>query len=345
MKALILNKNYDLSYGDIDKPQIQKNDDVLVHVKYCGICGSDMPRIFNDGAHFYPIILGHEFSGVVEEIGSGVSKLKVGDNVSCIPLIPNMDDENSKKGYYAQSKGYSFIGSRVQGGLAEYVVMSEMNAFKLADGITLEQGAFFEPLTVGLHALNIMNYKKSKYVAITGVGTIGLCLLQCVVAFGAEKICVFDIDNTRLEIAKTLGATLVVNTKDNNFMEKALEETGNDGFNVVFETAGVPFTEVLCLKLAGIKGQVMFVGTPHVPLTLQPAEFECINRKELTLLGSWMNYSAPFPGIEWENAAKLFSENSINTKVLIDKIIPASEAAASIISSSGMLKGKILVEF
>jgi len=155
---------------------------------------------------------------------------------------------------------------------------------------------------------------------------------------------VFDIDDSRLQTAAAYGADLCLNTKDADFREKAIAFSGGSGFDACLETGGVPFTEILCLQVAAPKGFVMFVGTPHVPVTLQPEVFELINRKELLVSGSWMNYSAPFPGREWELASTLFSKGLIRTDKLIDRDVLLAAAADAVkdLATPGKVQGKIL---
>lgn len=343
MKAAVLYGDGDIRYEDVDKPA-PKAGDVLVKVAYSGLCGSDIPRLIHSGAHFYPIVLGHEFSGTIEAVGDGVDESRVGQIISCAPLIPDMDDTQSARGNFSLSKKYSFIGSREPGGFAQYVCMPRVNAFPLPEGVSLEEGAFFEPLTVTLHALNLLKYPGGAVTAITGMGTIGLLALQAAKALGAGKTVVFDIDEERLAAAREMGADLALNTLEEGFREKAMAFTDGEGYEVCLETGGVPITEKLCLELAARKGTVMFVGTPHVPLTLEPGEFEWINRKELIVTGSWMNYSAPFPGWEWTQAVELFKRGLIKTEPLIDRKIPLAEARQAVddLQVRGKVKGKIL---
>ena len=130
MKALVLHGNEDLRYEEYPTPAL-KAGYVKVRVKAAGICGSDVPRVLKNGAHFYPIVLGHEFSGVVEEIGEGVTKVKVGDTVSGAPLIPCMKCADCQKGNYSLCKKYDFVGSHSDGSFGDYVVIPEANAIIL----------------------------------------------------------------------------------------------------------------------------------------------------------------------------------------------------------------------
>jgi threonine dehydrogenase-like Zn-dependent dehydrogenase len=163
--------------------------------------------------------------------------------------------------------------------------MPRRNAVLLPEGVDLTAAAFLEPLTVGLHAIRLQDFLPGRAVAVTGVGTIGLLLLQSLRQLGAGSITALDVEESRLKEARSLGADRTFDSREEGVEQRAAEGMGDAGFEFVFETAGVPAAEILALKLAGPRARVMFVGTPHVPLTLQPAEFELINRKELMVQG------------------------------------------------------------
>ena len=310
MKAAVLHGNRDIRYEDYETP-IVKPGYVKVRVRATGICGSDVPRVLHNGAHFYPIVLGHEFSGDVVEIGEGVTTLAVGDTVSGAPLVPCESCEDCYQGNYALCKHYSFIGSREQGSFAEYVVLPEHNAVKYDSSIPYEQGAMFEPSTVAIHGVLQADYRGGETVAILGCGTIGIFTLQWAKILGAKKVVAFDIDNSRLELAKRMGADEVVNTLEPDYLKTAANIVDGEGYQNVFETAGSPVTMRMAFELAGNKAKVCFIGTPHVDLTFTPKEFENMNRKEFHLTGSWMSYSAPFPGKEWKMTAHYFSTGQL----------------------------------
>lgn len=345
MKAAVLYGQKDIRYEEVEKPIIGEGE-ILVRVKAAGICGSDIPRVLGTAAHYYPIILGHEFSGEVVEVGGQVRDIGVGDRISGAPLIPCHKCEDCLRGHYSQCRHYSFIGSRVSGSWAEYVKMPAINAVRLPHGLDYIHGAFFEPATVALHGLSVMDFKGGYDIAITGMGTIGLLTLQCAKALGAKRIFVFDIDNERLKAASEYGADVCLNTNDEGFKEIVDQGTLSRGFDMVIETAGVEFTEKLCLEMAANKGSIMYIGTPSKPITLTPREFEFINRKELTLRGCWMSYSAPFPGREWELAGYYFDKGKIQIDKLIDRIIPLKDIdkAFEDLMIPGKVKGKILME-
>ncbi len=346
MKAGVVHAREDIRYEEIATP-VPKKGQVLIKVKYTGICGSDIPRVNGDACHFFPNVLGHEFSGTVAEVGEGVTKLQVGDRVAGVPLVPCMECEDCQKGNYSLCKHYSFIGSREFGSFTEYVVVPERNAVKFEDSVSFEQGAFFEPATVALHGLERVDYRGGKTVAILGGGTIGLFVMQWAKIFGAKKVVVFDIADERLELGKKLGATGGINTLQPDFMDQAMAMTDGKGFDYVYETAGNTITMKMAFKLAANKAQVCFVGTPTRELSFTVEEWENMNRKEFTMTGSWMSYSAPFPGHEWELTAHYFKTGELKfDESFIFKKIPLSQIADAfeMFKVPGTVKGKLLID-
>ena len=346
MKAGVVHAKNDIRYEEIEKPKAEPGK-VVVKVKYTGICGSDIPRVNGDACHYYPNVLGHEFSGVIDEIGEGVTSVKPGDRVAGMPLVPCMKCPDCQRGDYSLCKHYSFIGSREFGSFAEYVAVPEKNVVKFSDDVSFIQGAFFEPATVALHGLERNDYKGGKTVAILGGGTIGMMTMQWAKIFGAKKTVVFDIVDERLELAARLGADAGINTLQEGFMEKAKELTDGRGFDYVYETAGNTITMKMAFELAANKADVCFIGTPTKELSFTVDEWENMNRKEFRLTGSWMSYSAPFPGHEWELTAHYFSTGELKfDDSFVYKIQPLSGIAEAFewFKTPGTVKGKVLID-
>lgn len=345
MKAAVLYAKNDIRYDDYKTPEI-KPGYVKIKVKMCGICGSDVPRALGDESHYYPNVLGHEFSGDVVEIGEDVETVKVGDRVSGAPLKPCMECADCQKGNYALCKNYSFIGSREQGAFAEYVVIPESNAVVFDSSIPYEQGALFEPSAVGLHGVLINDYKGGHDVAILGCGNIGLFTAQWASILGAKNVVVFDIDNDRLKLAKKMGVDYAINTLDKDFKEQVEKVVGKKGFEYVFETAGATPTMLQAFELAANKANVCFIGTPHKDFTFTQKQWEQMNRKEFKLTGSWMSYSAPFPGREWDMTAHYYGNGQLKfDDALIYKKFPMSKCdeAFKLYENPKEVKGKILL--
>jgi len=345
MKAAVLHAKGDIRFGDWPTPSAGDGD-VLIKIRATGICGSDIPRVLGDAAHNYPIVLGHEFSGEVVEVGAHVSSVKLGDRVTGAPLIPCFKCEDCQRGNYSQCKHYSFVGSRQQGSYAEYLSLPERHVVRFDSSISFEQGAFFEPSTVGLHGLKVADFRGGEDVAILGGGMIGLFTAQWARIMGAKRVVVFDIDDERLALARKLGVDLTVNTRSPDFMEQVEQITGKRGFGFVFETAGVDVTMKMAFELAGNKASVCFVGTPTKDLCFTPKLWENMNRKEFRLTGSWMSYSAPFPGSEWQLTAHYFASGALRfDDSLVFKRFPLAQVADAfdLYRTPGTVKGKILL--
>lgn len=310
MKAAVLYGNEDIRYEDWPEPELVPGS-VKVRVMACGICGSDVPRVLNSGAHYYPIVLGHEFSGYVEQTAPDVKSVVPGQHVAAVPLLPCMKCPDCQKGSYSQCGHYSFIGSREQGGFAEYVVLPERNVVVVDEKLHYEQAALFEPCTVSLHGLKLSGYEGGRTVAVLGAGTIGAFALQWAKLYGARRLVAFDIIDEQLALAKRLGADDAINTLDEDFMDRAMALTGGRGFDYVFEAAGSPATVKLALELAANKASVCLIGTPTRDVSFTVREWGLINRRELKLTGSWMSCSAPFPGDAWRETADFFANGRL----------------------------------
>ena len=346
MKAGVVHGREDIRYEEIERPKAGPGK-VLVRVKDTGICGSDIPRVNGDACHYFPNVLGHEFSGTVEEVGEGVTTLKPGDRVAGVPLVPCMQCGDCQKGNYSLCRHYSFIGSREFGSFAQYVAVPERNAVRFDDAVSFEEGAFFEPATVALHGLRRVDYKGGRTVAVLGGGTIGMLTMQWAKIFGAKKTVVFDIVEERLDLAKRLGADCVINSGKEDFMDKVNAVTEGRGFDYIYETAGNTVTMKLAFELAANKAQVCFIGTPRKELSFGVQEWENLNRKEFTLTGSWMSYSAPFPGDEWELTAHYFKTGQLQfDESFVFRKIPLSRIgeAFEMFKTPGAVKGKILID-
>ena len=347
MKAAVCYGNGVVKYEDVPTPSPQAYE-VRVKIKACGICKSDVPRALKNTAHYYPIILGHECAGVIDKIGDGVEDLKIGDRVCVIPLRPCFNCLRCKEGNYALCHQYSFIGSRQQGGMAEYVVVPAINVYKLTANISFEQGALFEAATVALHAYYQNNYKPGGTVAILGGGTIGMFALQWAKILGCKKVIVFGRDKNHLNLALELGADAIISTEDSHFKQQALELTNNQGFDYIFETAGTVDTIKYSFELAAPKSYVCLIGTPTREVVFSVRDWEQLNRKEFHLTGSWMSYSAPFPGLEWKMTEKYFANGKLkfDDKMFFNKypLKQAQEAFNLFTNKNTKVRGRVLLQ-
>jgi galactitol-1-phosphate 5-dehydrogenase len=208
------------------------------------------------------------------------------------------------------------------------------------------QGAFFEPLTVSLHPILMAGGVEGKDVVVVGVGTIGLLAVQAVKAMGAATVTAIDIADEKLSKAKSLGADYCFNSLDKDIREQMQSLPFAGEHQLILETAGSPASVKQCLSIASPRATVALIGTLHQDLTLTHQQFGQILRKELTLFGSWMNYSAPYPGKEWEVARELFSKNLIDTQSLLDGVYEPSEFVKRVEALNGKSPdGKILLKW
>lgn len=334
MKALVVEGVKKLVYKDVPIPVIKENE-VLVKVHACGICGSDVPRVRDGGVHSYPIIIGHEFSGEIVEVGSAVTGLVNGMRVTGAPLIPCNHCENCSTGRPAMCTNYSFIGSRQNGAMAEYVAVPAVNIVPIDDTVTYEQAAVIEPITVAIHGVERAGELKSGSTAIVyGCGTIGILTMQILFAKGIERVYVIDLDQGKLDLAKKLGAYQVI---DSASVDVPAYFESHGKVDYVFETAGVNILQAQLPLLVKKTGTIVYIGTVPRDVSFKASVFEQILRSELNVTGSWMSYSAPFPGKEWIGAAEYLHSGKVNVDDIITHTFPLSagyDAFATLFDSS-----------
>jgi len=323
-KASILYGPGDTRCEEIEIPKIGKSD-VLIKVAYAAICGSDLPRSQNEnGARLYPLILGHEFSGIIAEIGENVTKAKIGDKVAVAPLIPDPESEYSKAGEYGLSDNYNIIGTGSNGAFAEYVKVPQEHIVFVPDSLDLETAAGIEAAAIAFHALRRSEIEIGDTVAVLGCGSIGQLTIQCAKIFGASKVIAVDIFDDKLKLAKEVGADVTINSKNENLMERIQEET-ELGVHVVLETAGSKITQEQALLITRKHGKIVYVGISHSPLSLSEEAAERILRAELTIKGSWNSYTAPYPGKDWVGTMHFMKTGDIVFKPMISHRIQLSE--------------------
>ena len=244
--------------------------DVLVKLEYVGICGSDV-HYFHDGrcGDFVvdgEFMLGHECAGTIVEVGAGVKDLAVGDRVALEPGITCGQCEFCKTGRYNLCPDVRFLATPpVQGCYENYIAFPENMCFKLPENISTKEGALVEPLCVGLHAAAQGQVSLGDQVVILGSGCIGLVTLLACKARGATDITVVDLVPKRLEYAKKLGATRVINGREKDVIAEIEALTGGAGIDKVFETAGSPVTIAQTPYLVKNGGTIVLVGLSAQP--------------------------------------------------------------------------------
>jgi threonine dehydrogenase-like Zn-dependent dehydrogenase len=212
--------------------------------------------------------------------------------------------------------------------------------------LSYDQAAFIEPITVCLHPILRLNNLLGKDVVVTGAGTIGLLAIQIFKAMGCREIIASDISAGKLEMAKVMGATIVCNPIEES-LEDVCERELENGAHVVFESSGAGPAKISAMAVARGRGSVLLVGTSHAPLTFTGPQFEAITRKELNVVGSWMNYSAPFPGAEWTTAAWMMEAGLVKVDGLQTHTFPVEQIqdAYDVIYGNEELWVKVMIKF
>lgn len=323
MKAAVLNDLKDFKIEMVNIPTIGNND-VLIKVKYCGICGSDVPRAMVSGARKYPIILGHEFAGEIVEIGSSVSNLNLGERVVVAPLIPCKNCQHCKTGDYGLCNNYNIIGTGSDGAFAEYVKVPSDHVLPIDDALDYETAAGIEPATIGYHGIQKANMQAGENIVIMGCGPIGQLTLQWAKIFGAGNIIAVDIFDEKLELAKKLGADITINAKNEDVITKVKDITQN-GADIVIETAGSQITQQQSINISKKKGRIVFLGITHKGLDLTESTMEHIMRGELTIKGSWNSYTPPYPGLAWSATLNFMAKGKIQFKPMVSHKIHIEE--------------------
>lgn len=325
MKAAVLEDKMVLTYKEVPTPEPQPGH-VRLQIKAISICGSDIKR-YMDGHRMYPLILGHENSGVIDRVGEGVSENYIGKHAAIIPLVPCFECEECKRGYYSACHSYSFIGSRQSGGFAEYVDLPERNAFVLPADLSFEHAALIEPSTVARHMLALGDFKSGQTAIVLGAGSIGLMIVQWLRILGASQIIVTDILEENLQIASKVGAHVALNPSKVDVVKEVQKLLGN-GADLTLEATGVPQVLEQTLSVTRPRGKVVLAGNQPLDKSLPLTFIENMMRREISLIGCFMSYSAPFPGHEWTETINALLDGSLDMDTLISHRFPLSQAPA-----------------
>jgi L-iditol 2-dehydrogenase len=320
MKALLLKKYMELEVVDMPKPTIQA-DEVLIRVKACGICGSDVHGIDGStGRRIPPLVMGHEAAGVVAEIGSEVKNLREGDRVTfdstiycghcffCRQGRPNLCDNRLVLGVSCEDY-------RQHGAFAEYVAVPQHIVYALPDSLSFEHAAMTEALSIALHGVGMTQIRLDSTAVVVGSGMIGLLVIQALQLAGCRVFAV-DIDDAKLKLALQLGAEEGLNPKSCDVPSYLRERTGGRGADISVEVVGA--TDPLGTALASVRkgGVLILVGnlSPKVELSLQS-----VVTREIQVLGSCSSAG------EYPACIDLLARGAIQVEPLISARVPLSE--------------------
>lgn len=306
MKAYVLRGVNNLCYEDIDKPECPQGW-AIVKVKAAGICSSDIARVFTKGTYRFPTIPGHEFSGIVETVGSIEGRQMIGKHVGVFPLIPCRQCVQCADKHYEMCADYDYLGSRRDGGFAEYVAVPLWNLLTIDDSISFTSAAMLEPLAVALHAMKLSGIKEGDNVAIIGTGMIGISAAQWAKKLGASSVTIIGRNELKRSIIERCDLKYeVCNNKD------VLGQ-----YDIVLEAVGSPRSVDLSVNAATPGGTIVFMGNPSGNIELIQNTYWRILRKQLRIVGTWnSSYDGTNPS-DWTGAINALVNKEVNVESLI----------------------------
>jgi L-iditol 2-dehydrogenase len=327
MKAANLYAPGDIRCEDVPIPQPGPGE-VLIKVKACGVCGSDISRVMQTGTYRFPTIPGHEFTGEVVSGGSGTETITAGLRVTVVPLIPCRTCSYCANGQYNLCEDYDYLGSRSNGAFAEFVKAPAENLLPLPNTVDYELGALTDPAAVALHAVRKLSLKPGDRVAVFGVGPIGAIALQWVKLLGASSTIAVDIFPEKLQVARDCGADLCIDGRSQDPVKIIQEYTGGTGVERTLEFAGHPVTQEQSILVTAKHGASVWGGISHSGLNLSEKAVDGILRKEMTIAGSWNSSFAPLAS-DWETALLFMGQGKIKSSEIISHRLPLNEITAT----------------
>lgn len=302
MKAYVLYQVNDLRYDEVEMP-ICPDGWAVIKVKATGICSSDIPRIFTKGTYHFPTIPGHEFSGIVESVGSIEDRYLIGKRVGVFPLIPCRECEQCAKGHYEMCSHYDYIGSRRDGAFAEYVAAPVWNLILLTDNIPFTSAAMLEPLSVALHAVKMWNVITGSKVGIVGTGMIGIAAGLWSKKMGAAEVTIVGRSEDKRELVERCGLQY--------------ETAKDDEYDFVLEAVGSPDSISSAIGMTKPGGSLVLMGNPTGDILLNQDIYWRILRKQLHLYGTWnSSYNGTSPS-DWTEAVTAMNNGDIDVQPLI----------------------------
>lgn len=307
MRAQVLYGVNQLRFEENYSLPVISHGEVLVKVRACGVCGSDVDRVLKNGTYHFPTIIGHEFSGEVVETADEDSRVWLGKRVSVFPLVPCMRCASCKKGEYQLCENYSYLGSRCDGGFAEYVAVPVKNLIDIPDGVPFEAAAMLEPCAVALHALKKGGSLLGRRILITGSGTIASILARIAMVSGAACVTVAARNVEKLAYIKEKVPRIIT----------AQLDSLNGEFDVVVEGTGASSVIGTAMNAAARQGTVVLMGNPSGDVSLEKGVFWQILRKELRILGTWNSYFGVAGKNDWADALGLLEDGRLSLDDLI----------------------------
>lgn len=337
MRNAVFHGRHDMRIEDAPVPEVGPHD-VLIRVKACGVCGTDVHIFEGDkGAAEVcpPTILGHEFSGVVEQVGAEVSAFAPGMRVCIDPNHPCGSCEPCRDGidhYCEHMVGY---GTTVNGGFAEFCAVDEQQVYRLGPNTSFEQGAMTEPVACCLHGIDMCNIRPGSNVVVIGGGMIGLLMMQLARLAGATRVVLLEPVEGKRHVAEQLGADLTIDSIHEDVPAR-LDEAGIGNVDVVIECVGKPATIEQAISLAGHKACVMMFGLtkPDETITVKPFE---VFQKELVLTSSYIN---PYTQ---RRALALIDSGRLDVTSMVHEVAPLEKLPQILSDPSLRALGKYII--
>lgn len=314
MKAYVLHAVNDLRYGDVSMPDCPEGW-AIVEVKAAGICSSDIARIFTKGTYHFPTIPGHEFSGMVKSVGSESDNCWIGKKVGIFPLIPCRSCPQCEEKHYEMCANYDYVGSRRDGGFAEYVAVPVWNLIELPYNIRYDEAAMLEPLSVALHAIKLGKVREGDSVAIIGTGMIGIAAGQWAKKFGAKNITLIGRNEDKRGLIENCGLNYKVCTQ-NNVMEE---------YDFVLEAVGTSSAVEISISCCKAGGRLLLMGNPSGDMHISQNVYWRILRKQLTVKGTWNSSYDGTNESDWTDAVRALSMGEIKVHSLISHCFKQEE--------------------
>lgn len=326
MKAWVLHGVNDLRYETAEEPEL-KAGEVLVGVRAAAVCGSDIPRIYRTGAYSHPLIPGHEFAGVVEKAGPGAGKGWLGKRAGVFPLIPCGRCGPCRRKQYELCRSYGYLGSRRDGGFAEYAAVPVENLIELPVRVSMQEAAMLEPMAVAVHAMRRVRPRAGEWTAVCGLGTIGMLLVMFLKEAGIKDI--LAIGNKEFQKRAVLKTGLpegcYCDGKVQNAEKWLMEQTEGRGADVFFECVGRNETVAQAVNLTAPGGRVCLVGNPGTDMTLEREVYWKILRNQLTVTGTWNSSFTHEPDDDWHYVLDKLKQGKIFPKELISHRFPLED--------------------
>lgn len=346
MKAYVLEEIGRLKYKEVAVPKL-KSGEVLVEVMAAGICGSDIPRIFETGTYHFPTIPGHEFSGRVVASYDDNKSQWMGKRVGIFPLIPCGECFTCREELYEMCRNYNYLGSRCDGGFAEYVAVPEWNLIELPEAVSYEEAAMLEPASVALHAVRRLDLRKVNTVALLGLGTIGILITEWLHIFGVEHVYASGHKAGHGELMKKCASDTYeyCDSAKMDVKEWLMEKTDRHGADVVIDCVASSESLGTCLNCVKPGGQILLVGNPKADIQLKKDDYWKLTRHQIRLTGTWNSKFVHDAEDDWNTVLARCVSGKLKLKELMTHKLPFEklDEGLSIIREGKEYRNKIMI--